>query len=257
MRLWASWLIPFVGTAVFVVALYVVLLGGRGIPIGHLMPDGVRVTPNTRPASVGQASPLQNENAAASAPSVPKGDAGPPGPKGDAGPPGPKGDVGPPGPKGDAGPPGPKGDAGPPGPKGDAGPPGPKGDVGPPGPKGDAGPPGPKGDAGPPGPKGDAGPPGPKGDAGSPGPKCDVGPPGLKEDSGSPGPQREDASGGVPLRVLRGKAANACGPDETLISAYCVSSANEISAAPTIVPPRGAKCSALLNMTVVVTCAKF
>jgi hypothetical protein len=57
--------------------------------------------------------------------------------------------------------------------------------------------------------------------------------------------------------VLRGKASNACESDETMISAYCVSPANEITAPPAIVPPRGAKCSALLNMTVVMTCAKL
>jgi hypothetical protein len=57
--------------------------------------------------------------------------------------------------------------------------------------------------------------------------------------------------------VLRGKASNTCEPDETLISAYCVSSADEITAPPTIIPPRGARCSALLKMTVVVTCAKL
>jgi hypothetical protein len=59
------------------------------------------------------------------------------------------------------------------------------------------------------------------------------------------------------LRVLRGSASNSCRPDETLISAYCVSAANEITAPPAIVPPRGARCSALLKMTVVVTCAKL
>jgi hypothetical protein len=42
-----------------------------------------------------------------------------------------------------------------------------------------------------------------------------------------------------------------------MISAYCVSAANEITAPPTIIPPRGAKCSALLNMRVVITCAKL
>ena len=62
---------------------------------------------------------------------------------------------------------------------------------------------------------------------------------------------------GPALRVLRGSASNSCHADETLISAYCVSAANEITAPPAIVPPRGAKCSAVLNMTVVITCAKL
>jgi hypothetical protein len=175
---------------------------------------------------------------AAGAPAAPKGDAGPPGPKGEAGVAGPKGEA-----KGDPGPAGPKGDTGAPGPKGDAGPAGPKGNTGAPGPKGDAGPAGPKGDAGPAGPKGDAGAKGetgPKGDAGLPGPKGDAG-----------------GGGGPALRVLRGSASNACQPDETMLGAYCVSAASEITAAPTIVPPRGAKCSAVLNMTVVITCAKL
>jgi hypothetical protein len=185
MRLWASWLIPIAGTAVFVLALYAVLLGDGRIPVGSLLPSLVGGAPDTAPASVGQGSRPQNANPAASAT---------PGPKGDAGPPGPKGDMGPAGPKGDAGPPGVKGDAGPPGPKGDAGP---------------------------------------------------------------PGTNREAGGGALSLRVLRGKASNACESDETMISAYCVSSANEITAPPAIVPPRGAKCSALLNTTVVITCAKL
>ena len=176
MRLWASWLIPIAGTAVFVLALYAVLLGDGRIPIGSLLPSLVGGAPDTAPASVGQGSPPQNANPGASAT---------PGPKGDTGPPGPKGDMGPAGPKGDAGPSGVKGDAGPPGPKGEAG------------------------------------------------------------------------GGALSLRVLRGRASNVCDSDETMISAYCVSSANEITAPPAIVPPRGAKCSALLNTTVVITCAKL
>jgi hypothetical protein len=57
--------------------------------------------------------------------------------------------------------------------------------------------------------------------------------------------------------VLRGSASNSCHADETMIGAYCVSAATELTATPTIVPPRGAKCSAVLNMTVVITCAKL
>jgi hypothetical protein len=112
---------------------------------------------------------------------------------------------------------------------GPAGPQGLKGEAGPVGPKGEPGPPGPKGDAGPAGPKGDAGPPGPPGEAG----------------------------GGPSLRVLTGRASNACRPDETMISAYCVSEANEIQSAPFIIPPRGAHCVAIRNATVVIVCAKF
>ena len=115
-----------------------------------------------------------------------------------------------------------------------------------------AAPQGPRGEPGAqgvPGPKGDAGPPGAKGEAGATGPKGDTGPPGPKGDS--------SGEGGPALRVLRGSASNSCHADETLISAYCVSAATEITAPPTIVPPRGAKCSAVLNMTVVITCTKL
>jgi hypothetical protein len=108
-----------------------------------------------------------------------------------------------------------------------------------------------------PGPKGEAGPPGPKGESGPPGPKGDAGPPGPKGDAGASGPKGEGAGGAMSLRVLRGSASNSCGSDETLVSAYCISAANEITAPPTIMPPRGAKCSALLNMTVVMTCARL
>lgn len=176
MRLWASWFIPFVGTAMFALGLYVVLLGDGGKPTGGLLPDPA-VAPETAPASFGHGSRMKNANGEASATAGLKG-----------------------------------GNAGPPGPKGDPGPPGAKGDVGPPGAKGDPGP---------------------------------------------PGPGHQDGGGAVSMRMLRGKASNACEPDETMISAYCVSSASEITAAPTIVPPRGAKCSALLNMTVVIACAKL
>jgi hypothetical protein len=227
MRPWTSWLIPIAGTAIFVVALCALLVG-QDVPIGGgLLGRGGDIAPG----SVGQGPRRQNAGGETSAETqaAPKAAAGPPGPKGEAGPPGPKGDPGPPGLKGDVGAPGPNGDAGPPGPKGDAGPPGPKGDPGLPGPKGETGPAGPKGDTGPPGPRGEPG------------------PPGATRDSG----------GTASLRVLRGSPSNACASDETLISAYCVSAANEITAPPTIVPPRGAKCSALLHMTVVIACAKL
>jgi hypothetical protein len=59
------------------------------------------------------------------------------------------------------------------------------------------------------------------------------------------------------LRVLRGSASNACQSNETMISAYCVSSANEITAPPVIIPPRGARCVGILNVKVVITCAKL
>jgi hypothetical protein len=59
------------------------------------------------------------------------------------------------------------------------------------------------------------------------------------------------------LRVLNGRSSNSCQSDETMISAYCVSSADEIRAPPIILPPRGARCVGILNVTVVITCAKF
>jgi hypothetical protein len=154
----------------------------------------------------------------------------------------------------------PAGAPGPPGPKGDTGRQGPAGVPGAPGlpgPKGDAGARGANGEAGPAGPKGDSGPLGPKGAAGAPGPNGEAGPPGPKGEPGPPGPKGDAGGGGSGLRVLRGSASNTCEADETLISAYCVSSANEITAPPTIVPPRGAKCSAVLNMTVVIACARL
>jgi hypothetical protein len=42
-----------------------------------------------------------------------------------------------------------------------------------------------------------------------------------------------------------------------MISAYCVSSANEIIAPPVIIPPRGARCMGIMNVKVVITCAKL
>jgi hypothetical protein len=126
--------------------------------------------------------------------------------------------------------------------------PGPKGDPGgrgPPGPKGDAGPPGPKGEPGPPGAKGEPGPPGPKGDAAA------------KDQPNAQGSKAPPTGQGPSLRVLTGRAANACQADETMIGAYCMSSATEITSAPIIIPPRGARCLGILNATVVITCAKL
>jgi hypothetical protein len=135
--------------------------------------------------------------------------------------------------------------------------PGPAGPQGPRGEAGRPGMPGPKGDSGPPGAKGETGPAGPKGDAGPAGPAGEAGPPGSKGEPGPPGPASDSGVGGPALRVLRGSASNSCLADETMIGAYCVSAATELTATPTIVPPRGAKCSAVLNMTVVITCAKL
>ena len=185
---------------------------------------------------------------------------GPRGPQGDPGP------VGPSGPKGDPGPQGLQGAIGPPGPKGEAGPQGPKGEPGPQGLKGEAGLQGPKGDAGPPGSQGERGPPGPKGEAGLQGPKVgaglqglrgEAGPQGLKGEPGPPGLKGEPGASAGALRVLSGQASNACEPDETMISAYCVSSAGQMKSDPFIVPPRGARCVGVLNPAVVITCAKL
>ena len=241
MRLWASWLITMAATALFVAAVYVVLPGNSRLAVDGLLPSlSGRPAP---PTSVGQGVRPGPTIGETPSPAAAKGEPGP------AGPQGPRGEPGAPGPKGDAGPPGAKGEAGATGPKGDAGPPGPKGDAGSPGLKGDAGP---KGEAGSAGPKGDTGSPGPVGNAGPPGPS------GPKGEAGPPGPTGDSAAGGGPaLRVLRGSASNSCHADETMIGAYCVSAATELTATPTIVPPRGAKCSAVLNMTVVITCAKL
>jgi len=132
---------------------------------------------------------------------------------------------------------------------------GPKGERGAPGAAGTQGPkgePGPKGEAGPLGPKGEPGPPGPKGEPGAAGPRGEPGPPGAKDEPGSPGPKGEPGSGTSAMRVLKGRASNACEDGETLISAYCVSAANEINATPFIVPPRGARCVGMFNPTVVI-----
>jgi hypothetical protein len=97
--------------------------------------------------------------------------------------------------------------------------------------------------------------PGPKGDPGPPGPRGEAGPPGPKGASGQPGPKGDSASSS--LRVLTGQAPNACADDETLVSAYCISEATEISAPPFIIPPRAARCVGVLKPTVVMVCAKL
>src|SRR6478752_5517836 len=97
MKPWASWLIPVAGTAVFVLALYGLLLRNDRLPTGDVLPGLAGSAPDSAPASVGQDSHPQSANNDASATPGPKGDAGPPGSKGDAGPLGPKGDAGPPG----------------------------------------------------------------------------------------------------------------------------------------------------------------
>lgn len=97
--------------------------------------------------------------------------------------------------------------------------------------------------------------PGPKGDPGRPGPRGDVGPPGPKGAPGPQGPKGESASSS--LRVLTGQASNTCADDETLVSAYCISEATEISAPPFIIPPRAARCVGVLKPTVVMVCAKL
>jgi hypothetical protein len=159
--------------------------------------------------------------------------------------------VGPCGPQGEPGPTGPQG------PKGDPGQQGPQGDRGPPGPKGEPGSPGPKGEAGLQGPKGEPGSQGLKGDAGLQGAKGEAGPQGLKGEAGLQGPKGEAGASMSALRVLRGQASNSCAPDETMISAYCVSSAGEMKSDPFIIPPRGARCVGVLSPAVVITCAKL
>jgi hypothetical protein len=230
MRPWASWLISIAGTAAVILAFYALLPAGDRIPVGGLLSGMGSGAPNHDPASVGQGGKPQSSAAPSAGTPAPSA-AGEPGPQGPPGPPGPKGDPGPPGPKGE---PGAQASRGAPGAT-----PGAKGEAGP---KGEPGPPGPKGERGTPGPRGEPGPPGPRGEPG-----------GATASSNSGGA----STSGPALRVLRGKASDSCEPGETLISAYCVSSADEITAPPAIIPPRGAKCSALLKMTVVVTCAKL
>lgn len=157
---------------------------------------------------------------------------------------GPQRDLEPPGGHDPAGQAGLQGERGPPGPAGDPGPTGPQGDRGPPGLPGERGPTGPQGDRGPPGPPGERGPTGPQGDRGSPGPPGEL------------GPAFTAKPGALALRVVRGKPSKSCDPDEILISAYCISAANEIQSTPFIIPPRAARCIGILNPRVVITCAK-
>ena len=111
------------------------------------------------------------------------------------------------------------------------------------------------GDAGIQGPKGEPGPPGPRGEPGPAGPKGEPGSQGLRGEAGAKG--EPGSSSASAMRVLTGRASNACEADEILISAYCVSAANEINATPFIVPPRGARCVGVFNPTVVIVCAKL
>jgi hypothetical protein len=150
--------------------------------------------------------------------------------------------------------PGPAGDPGPPGPPGPAGP---SGEAGPQGVRGEPGPPGPQGESGPQGPAGQPGPAGPKGESGPPGAKGEAGPAGPKGEPGASAPQAAPGGPGVSLRVVGGRASNSCHADETLISAYCTSAATEITSAPIIIPPRSARCVGVLQVAVVITCAKL
>jgi hypothetical protein len=111
---------------------------------------------------------------------------------------------------------------------------GPKGDLGLRGERGEAG------ERGLPGPQGERGPAGPQGERGLAGPQGEAGPPGV-----------------LGLRIARGKPSKSCEPDETLISAYCVGAASEIQSAPFIAPPRTARCVGILDVSVVITCAKL
>jgi hypothetical protein len=117
--------------------------------------------------------------------------------------------------------------------------------------KGDTGARGPRGEPGLAGPQGRPGPEGPKGEQGVQGPAGPAGPPGPD------GPKGEPGALGVALRVLRGQPSNACESDETMIGAYCISSADEIRSAPIIIPPRGARCIGMMNPAVVITCARL
>lgn len=258
-----AWLVTCIAGTSVVFAFYAVFsshLGGDIVPIA-----GLRTHMPTAPAAsnrkwktdalaVDAVATGEQRNAG---PQGPKGQSGPQGEPGPAGPPGPKGEVGPQGPKGEAGLQGLKGEAGPQGPKGEVGPQGLKGEIGLQGPKGEPGPQGPKGEAGPPGSQGERGTPGPKGEAGLQGPKGEAGLQGLKGEPGPPGPKGEPGAPAGGLRVLRGQASNACEPDETMISAYCVSSAGQMKSDPFVVPPRGARCVGVLNPAVVITCAKI
>jgi hypothetical protein len=153
--------------------------------------------------------------------------------------------------------PGPTGQPGPAGPRGEPGPPGPPGPIGALGPRGPSGAVGPAGAPGPPGPVGPPGPQGPQGGPGPQGPRGDDGAPGAPSKSELSGPHRDLGATSSMLRVIRGSPRIFCEPDETMISAYCTSFADEIKSDPIIVPPRGARCLGALNPTAVVTCAKL
>jgi hypothetical protein len=116
------------------------------------------------------------------------------------------------------------------------------------------------------GPSGPPGPPGPMGETGlpgEPGPTGEPGPAGSTGERGPPGPPGELGSiptaepGKAVLRVLLGRPSKSCAVDELLISAYCVSAADEIQAVPFIIPPRAARCVGVLDPRVVITCAKI
>jgi hypothetical protein len=240
MRLWASWLITVVGGISAAAAFYAFLPGDLRSDVDAVL-AGLKRPAEHGPATVGQGEGADRKGTASM---------GVPGPKGDPGERGPQGPQGPPGP------PGVQGAQGESGPEGRSGPQGPQGEAGSKGEAGPRGEVGPRGETGPPGLKGDAGPPGPKGETGSQGPQGEAGPQGPKGEPGTSG--TGTASGpGVSLRVLSGRPSNACQSDETMISAYCVSSASEITSAPIIIPPRSARCVAILNATVVITCAKL
>ena len=172
-----------------------------------------------------------------------------------------RGPVGPAGVRGPAGAPGPQGVRGEPGLQGPPGEPGLQGPTGPAGslgPKGEPGPQGLPGAPGQPGPKGEPGSQGPPGAAGSPGSQGELGPQGPPGPAGPPGPKGEvGGAAGNMLRVVRGRPQASCEQDETMIAAYCVSSASEMQSAPFVVPPRGARCVGMMNPTAVITCARL
>jgi hypothetical protein len=59
------------------------------------------------------------------------------------------------------------------------------------------------------------------------------------------------------LGLQRGRGAVYCASDETLIAAYCISQATEITSSPIIIPPRGARCIGVYDPMVVITCGKL
>jgi hypothetical protein len=92
---------------------------------------------------------------------------------------------------------------------------------------------------------------------GEPGPQGERGPPGPQGERGPPGPKGQHGSRSAELRVVRGHPAAFCEPDETMLSVYCVSSANEMQSHPFVIPPRGARCIGMMNPIVVITCARL